>query len=441
MKMILSNKYMRINVLLLFTILMIFYVPAHADTNAGFMDDLLSQISNQAQGFRATFATAAISIYVMLVAIELALDTGQEMLRGSGVGKFAGMIIVRFFMMMVWIAIIKDPNIVTSVITQAMSLASDAGGVKDLTPSKTAGLGVVVFDKFMAAIKGTSFSLADPMLILFGLVILFVGFAIIVLFALMGLMFFITTVESTFVLAVGVIMLGFLGSTWTNQNGKAYISYVIAVSVKLIVTILLVSLIMNVTKGWAAKVASTTDLFALINVSIEIVLNAMVLLFLVMTIPALAASICTGVSTASLTGALAAGGAVMAAGGMLAAGAGMLADGFKGLSSKGMDPGDIDMDTGSPGGDGGGGSDGGPSESMSPQAESPAAPGSEGNEGGISSGENTGTGSLGTNGEKKGTNALSMLKNQTGKGIHSLKEAEGHTTVQPPSFSSKHSDF
>ena len=433
-------------ILLLLTVLICFSVSVHADTNAGFMDDLLNQISNQSNGFRTTFATAAISIYVALVAIELALDTGQEMLKGSSVSKFAGIIIVRFFMMMVWIAIIKDPNIVTSVIAQAMSLASDAGGAKDLTPSKTAGLGVLVFENFMIAIKGTSFSLTDPMIIIYGLVIIFVGLAIIVLFTLMGLMFFITKVESTFVLAVGVIMMGFLGSTWTNQNGKAYISYIIAVSVKLIVTILLVSLIINVTKGWADKVANTTDLFALINVSIGIVLDAMTLLFLVMTIPALAAGICTGVSTASLTSALAAGGAVLAAGAMLAAGAGNLADGFKSLGDKGMDPGGLDMDTGLPGdGDnGGGGSGGGASESMSPQAESPEAPGGDGQSGASEGGMSGGSDGVGgstqadSSGERKGKG---MFSTQAGNATRSLKEAEGHTTVQPPSFSSKHSDF
>jgi hypothetical protein len=269
--------------------------------------------------------------------------------------------------------------------------------------------------------------------------------SILILFLLMGLSFFLVKVESTFVISVGVIMLGFLGSTWTNQNGKAYITYILAVSIKLIVALLLFSLTQQMSMKWGTMIANAKDIFAMTNAAIAVLLQSAVLLFLVLQIPALAAGICTGVSTASLTGALAAGGAIMAAGGMLAAGAEMMGDGFKALGNKGMDPGDTDMDTGLPGGgDGDGGSGGGASENMSPQATSPEAPGMENgtSEGGMSGGgDNGGTGSLDTADEKKGTNPLSMLKNQTGKGVSALKEAEGHTTVQPPSFSSKHSDF
>lgn len=427
--------------LILFLTLMLSYMPVHADVSFGFMDDLVNKISNKAAGFRDTFATAAVSLYIGLSTIELALDTGQEMLKNGSGMKFIGIVIVRMSMMMIWIAIIKDPSFVTATINQALSLATEAGGVVvgNLTPSKTASLGVLIFENFINAVKDTKFSFWDGSLLLFGLVIIVVGFAVIVLFALMGIMFFITKVESTFVISVGVVMMGFLGSTWTSQNGKAYITYIIAVSIKLIVTILLISIIIDVTNDWATKVTAAKDLFSLVNVSVAILLDSMTLLFLVMTIPALAAGICTGVSTASLTGALAAGGAVLAAGAMLAAGAGNLADGIKALGNKGMDAGDTDMDTGESGG--GGGSSGGTTEEMAPAASSPEAPSSGGAEGGISGGESNSGGSQNSEssgGERQGAGLFSK---HAGNAVRSIKEAEGQTSVQPPSISSKHSDF
>lgn len=437
--MILHNKNIRVSILLLFMILLLVYIPAHADVSFGFMDDLVNKITNKAAGFRDVFATAAISLYMALVTIELALDTGQELLKGSNGMKFIGIIIVRMSMMMIWIAIIKDPSFVTASINQALSLATEAGGVavSNLTPSKTAGLGVLVFQNFMDAIHAAKFSLADPMTIVYGLIIIIIGFAVIILFALMGIMFFITKIESTFVIAVGVVMMGFLGSTWTSQNGKAYITYIIAVCIKLIVTILIISIVIDVTNDWATKVSNAAGLFELINVSVGIVLDSMTLLFLVMTIPALAAGICTGVSTASLTGALAAGGAVLAAGATLAAGAGSLADMFKSLGNKGMDPGDIDMDTGTPS-SGDDGSSGGATEDMAPKASSPEAPSSGEAEGGISGGESNSGNSESGGGERQGAGLFSK---HAGNATRLLKEAEGNTTVQPPSISSKHSEF
>ncbi|RTL11779.1 MAG: hypothetical protein EKK54_06180 [Neisseriaceae bacterium] len=429
----------------LFVVLLLFYIPAQADVSVGFMDDVLNTIKAQTNSFWDTFSTAAVSLYIILVTIELALDTGQEMLKGSNVSKFAGMIIVRFFMMMVWIAIIKDPSIVTSVLNQALALASKAGNVPaDLTPSGIAGRGPLIFDVFMYSLKGNTFNILDPTNILYGLLIIFTGMAILILFLLMGLSFFLVKVESTFVISVGVIMLGFLGSTWTSQNGKAYISYIIAVCIKLIVALLLFSITQQMSTQWGTMIANAKDIFAMTNAAIAVLLQSAVLLFLVLQIPALAAGICTGVSTASLTGALAAGGAIMAAGGVLAAGAGNLADGFKSLGNKGMDTGGLDMDTGLPGGgeDSGGGSGGSSSESMSPEATSPEAPGGDSttSEGGISGGGDSKIDSTqtGSSDRRKGEG---MLSKHAGNATRSLKEAEGHTTVQPPSFSSKHSDF
>lgn len=430
----------RIKYLLLFTIILL-YIPAYADTSAGFMDDVLNKITAQSTGFWDTFSTAAISLYMALVTIELALDTGQELLKGSSGMKFVGFIIVRMCMMMIWVAIIKDPSFVTATINQALALASQAGHVPaNITPSEIAGKGPLIFDVFVYAIRNQKFNLTDPSMILYGLIILFVGFAILILFLLMGVSFFLTKVESTFVISVGVIMLGFLGSTWTSQNGKAYITYVLAVCIKLIVALLLISIIQNMAQGWGTELSNATDLFKLINVAVSIALQATVALFLVLSIPALAAGICTGVSTASLTGALAAGGAVLAAGAMLAAGAGNLADGVKALGSKGMDTGDVDMDTGEAGG-GESASSGGATEEMAPEASSPEVPSSGEAEGGISGGEsnsgNSGNSESG-GGERQGAGLFSK---HAGNATRSLKEAEGQTSVQPPSISSKHSEF
>lgn len=432
-----KNQSVNIRSYLVLILLSMFYINnAYAAGSApipinGFMDLLYNKLVANNSIYQNAFIPAAQAIYAVLATWEIAFETGQRMLREGGAMKVAGIVIIRISVMLLWMALIANPDWVQLIIDQAVSLANNAGGSQNLTPSQVAGMGVDIFDAFIVGVKNTKFDLWDPKLIIFGLIIVFVGFSIIILFALIGILFFITKIEATFVLSIGILMLGFLGSDWTKQWGKSYISYIIAVSIKLIVTILMITSIQNVTNDWANQVNNAaTDIGQLLNVGIYIGLCTMVLFFLVLNIPPIAAGIMTGVSTAGLTNALAAGGAIMTAGAALVAGAGMAASGVMNAAKEhGIDPGNINMDTGLPDTTTGG--------NMAPDASSsPPAPLSNGAEGGIGSGQETNNG--GGNGQSNSKNGSGNPASKMGASAYKhMENTEGSTSVNPPSMGSK----
>ena len=415
----------------------------------GLMDELLNQITSKNATYQLVFAPAAKSLYAGLVTLEIAFDTGERMLKEGGAMKVIGVILVRMVVMLIWFAMIDNPDWVQQIMEQAKSLASSAGGINSAktTPSSISGMGVTLFDGFMVRVNEIEFSFWDGKLVIYGLVILFVGLATVILFVLTGLMYFITQVEASMVLSVGILMLGFLGSSWTKQWGQAFMTYIVAVSVKLIVTLILVSLVQTIASTWAAKMAGANDIGAVVNVAIYIFLGAGILLFLVMNIPAIAAGIVTGVSTASLGGAMAAGGAIMAAGAMVAAGAGALANGGKNLAGSAIEKGGALPSGDSGGGDSGGGSQ--PDSSMgSDGASSPDAPsggdsGGGETQGGISGGGDSGSGKSSDNTakDKPDTSRGDKAKSLGSTAFNHLQSTEGSTSVSPPSMSSKNSEF
>ena len=427
------------------------------------MDELLNQITSKNATYQLVFAPAAKSLYAGLVTLEIAFDTGERMLKEGGAMKVVGIILVRMVVMLIWFAMIDNPDWVQQILDQAKSLAGSAGGINTAktTPSSVAGMGIDLFDGFMLKVKEQKFSLTDIKIILFGLLILFVGLGMIILFVLTGLMYFITQVEASMVLSVGILMLGFLGSSWTKQWGQAFMTYIVAVCIKIIVTLILISIMQTITSTWAGKITAAPAFGDLLNVAIYILLGAGIMLFLVMNIPAIAAGIVTGVSTASLGGAMAAGGAIMAAGAMVAAGAGALANGGKNLANSAIEKGGA-LPSGDSGGGGSGGDSGGGSQpdlSMcSDGASAPNAPsgvdsgssdsGSSDSGGGETQGGISGGGDSGSS---KSSDATAKDKPDTSRGdkakslgstaFNHLQSTEGSTSVSPPSMSSKHSEF
>lgn len=309
----------------------------------GFMDELLHKLTGNNSLYFAVFVPAAKALYAGLVTIEIAFDTGIRMLKDGGPMKVIGVLIVRICVLLLWFAILDNPNWIQSVVDQALSLTSRVGGASNqITPSYLAGLGVQFFDSFMSKIDSADFSLVHMNNIIFGLVAVFVGLSIVVLFTMIGIIFFIAKVETTMVLSIAVILIGFLGSTWTSNWGKSYIAHVVAVSLKLSVMMILIGLIPDATASWPNKIINSGEDFGtLLNVAVYIALCALVLFFLVMSVPSMLAGMITGVSTVTISGGLDKGSTIATAGSTFASGVSAFANGarnnFNNAGSSGSD--------------------------------------------------------------------------------------------------------
>lgn len=323
---------LRIKILLLIGVVL-FIPQVYADTTPvnGFMDEILRKLTNNNAVYTNIFIPAAKTLYATLVTIEIAFDTGIRMLKDGGPMKIIGILLVRIIMLLFWFNILEHPDWIQTIVDQAVALTSKVGGASNqITPSHIAGLGIQYFDSFMAKIRATNFDMTQMNNFVFSLVTILTGLSIVVLFTIIGIIFFIAKVETTMVLSIAVILLGFLGSSWTSQWGKSYIAHVIAVSLKLAVMMIMIGIIPDVTESWPNKIASAGDDFGtLLNVAVYIALCAMVLCFLTMSIPSLIASMITGVNTVSITGGFTSGGTVAASGGAISAGVSAFANGAR----------------------------------------------------------------------------------------------------------------
>jgi len=143
---------------------------------------------------------------------------------------------------------------------------------------------------------------------------------IVMLYGLMAAFVLLVFVETYFVTAAGVVLLGFGGNQWTNDYAIRYLTYCLSVGMKLFVTLLIVGLGEQLIHSWALGTSdwgAIGTVFSLIGVLILLVV-------LVWMLPNIIQGVVNGSSLSSGAGSF---GAVAAVGGGMAAGAGAMAAG------------------------------------------------------------------------------------------------------------------
>lgn len=290
----------------------------------GFMDILYNDIVGNTSAYQAVFAPAAQSLLISLSLGEFVWDTSIRVLKGADSAKIVAFVMVRIVSIGFVYYFIANPDWVAKIIAQGQEWASQAGGMSaSTTPSEIAGTGVKAVEAMMEAVKQDNSDIWSGFRNLIeGIIVAGSGVAIMVLFLLIGLQYLITLIESTIVVSIGFVMLGFLGSAWTKQFGKNYISYIIAVSIKLMVTLMICSVVLKESQNWTSLINDAhQDLGLLLNVGFQIIIDSIVLLVVVRNIPAYAAGIISGVSTADASSVISSAAAVMMGAAAMLAGA------------------------------------------------------------------------------------------------------------------------
>lgn len=290
----------------------------------GFMDILYNDIVGNTSAYQSVFAPAARSLLISLSLGEFVWDTSIRVLKGADSAKIVAFVMVRIVSIGFVYYFIANPDWVAKIIAQGQEWASQAGGMSaSTTPSEIAGTGVKAVGAMMEAVKQDNSDMWSGFRNLIeGIIVAGSGVAIMVLFLLIGLQYLITLIESTIVVSIGFVMLGFLGSAWTKQFGKNYISYIIAVSIKLMVTLMICSVVLKESQNWTSLINDAhQDLGLLLNVGFQIIIDSIVLLVVVRNIPAYAAGIISGVSTADASSVISSAAAVMMGAAAMLAGA------------------------------------------------------------------------------------------------------------------------
>ncbi|MBP9741776.1 MAG: P-type conjugative transfer protein TrbL [Burkholderiales bacterium] len=420
----------------------------------GFMNKMLNDLMGSTSTWHTVFVPAATSLFLFLSATEFSFDTGVRLLHGGEPGKMLGFAVLRLLMVALFLYFVKNVDWVYQIIAQYKEWAYQAGGLTaGYGPSEIAGIGVEIASDFFSAVT-LSYTdvLKEPGLILLGIVSVFAGFCIMAAFGWAALQLFCIYVEFYLVINAGIINLGFLGSSWTRDMGKKYFTYIIAVGTKLLVGLLVVAAVKDETGMWASQVlAHKNDFNAMLNTMAMLMVDSLMVAVMVSSIPAYAAGVITGVSTASANQAFSAGMAMTGAMGMTVGaaaggafmlyGAGKSATGaaIDALRNRGTGTGDM-----SPGGS----SPTPPSGSDSPDSGNSSAQPSPDAQAGIGSGSSlTGSSSMTNSSSNKpsaaqrGMSTLGKSKNMAGSAVRHWHNTQTSGHVSPPDLRGKHLDF
>ena len=177
---------------------------------------------------------------------------------------------------------------IPAVINSFVQVGVDAGGMPALNPGEIISAGIGLATQMLAA----SFNLGllyNPASLVVNLVS---AFGVWLAFLLIALQLLLTLIESYIVTGAGVFLLGFAAFRGTAMISKRYLSYVIAVGIKLFVLYLVLGAGMTLADMWAALI--TNESMAAYKVPLAVLSAAICYGIVVWHIPSVAASAISG---------------------------------------------------------------------------------------------------------------------------------------------------
>ncbi|MDN7954031.1 P-type conjugative transfer protein TrbL [Burkholderia multivorans] len=265
------------------------------------MNGLLREIHEASNAWTGRLQGYATHLLVGLAVIQLVLQFMPLVFKQAEIGETIGEMVRTILVVGFFFALIEHgTEWVGAVVNSFRQAGASAAGLptEKLMPGDMFALAVEFSEKIM----NSGMSILSP--ITSGVIAL--GAIIVLLcFAFIAALIFVTLVEAYVVINGSVLLFGFGSLRFTREYAIAPLRYGVAVGVKLFVLTLLVGLIMTAAAGWSAKYANDqASLLTLVGLSL-------VCAYLTRTIPELMGGMISGVSM----------GGGHAIGGMAAAGA------------------------------------------------------------------------------------------------------------------------
>jgi P-type conjugative transfer protein TrbL len=300
-----------------FLLLSVVSITAEAglgDSIGGAVNDMQGKFQDAISIWVSPLQEIAKWLLLSLAVISYSWSAAFMVLRGADIQEFSAEFVrlVMFTGFFYWL-INEAPSLTGSVVNGWIYVAGQAGGT-----TTSPNVGSIIQSGFNTA--ELIFKSDESLIPLVGAL---GGIIIIVMYALIAAKILFVVLEMYTVTAAGVILLGFGGNQWTGDYARRYITYTMAVGMKLFVMYLIVAtgnnLITSLVSGIDPK--SAPDIFSLIGILI-------VFQVLIWQIPDTVRAMLSGASigsaansaaaAASSAGSAMAGAAVGAAGGSLA---------------------------------------------------------------------------------------------------------------------------
>lgn len=291
-------------------------LSAHADTRI--MDNIAQDYRNASIGWSGTLLGFANRLFALLALIELAWSAAVWVMDKNEFQSFFTAVAKKIMWIGIFYALLLNgPVWIPAIIDSFVDAGAAAGGGSGLSPTDVFNTGIMNAATLVSGMSALDI-LKDPAMVMFG------GLSAIIIvlaFTVIAGQLLIALVESYIAISAGILFLGFGGSRWTTDFVQKFIGYAVATGVKLFMLYLIISIGNTAAVTWAPMLtnalgAASGDKF---NAILTVMGGSVLLAFMAMQIPAMAASMLAGSPTLTAGGAAATGAAIGA--GMIGAGA------------------------------------------------------------------------------------------------------------------------
>ena len=260
------------------------------------LDGIQQQFANATGGWFETIFPYAQKLFFALVVIELTWAAILWVLDRDDPSSVIGSLLKKVVAVGLFYAILLNADVwIPAVLNSFIGIGAAASGLAELTPSGVLSQGIDLAAKMLEPLGLLGFLSATIASIIGGLAALGVVFA----FGIIAAQLLLTNVESYIVVGGGVLLLGFAGSRWTADIASRYLSYAVAIGIKLFSLYLIIGIGNSLAGQWGELLLLPE---ATLNprVYFQILGGALAYMMLAWYIPSLAASLYTGTVALSL---------------------------------------------------------------------------------------------------------------------------------------------
>ena len=292
-----------------------FSVQVRADT--GILDNIALTYKTAATGWTGTLLTYANRLFMLLATIELAWSFIVWALDKNEFQSFISAIAKKIMWIGIFYALLLNgPTWIPLIIDSFVDAGSAAGGSAGLSPSEVFTTGLENSATMLEGIKNMSLWDDFASIVIAGLSAILIVLA----FAVIAGQLLVALVESYIAISAGLLFLGFGGSRWTTDFVQKFIGYAVATGVKLFMLYLIIGIGNTQAQTWKTMLATIgTPGVPVFNIILTVLGGSVLLMFMAIQIPAMAASMLAGSPT--LTAGAAAATAGMVGAGIVGAGA------------------------------------------------------------------------------------------------------------------------
>jgi type IV secretion system protein TrbL len=266
------------------------------------LTDLVNAFQGATSGWFAALFPIARNLFFTLAAIEIVWAASWWVIERDDPSQIFVEFLKRVIAIGFFLAVLTFADVWIPAIIDGFAAAGQlAGGLPELNPSTVIDQGIAVSSTLISSISlaGWFSSPGGNLVAAVSALLCFLAFVVI------AGQLALTLIEMYVIIGGGVLLLGFAGSRWTIPFAERYLSYAVAVGIKLFVLYLVIGVGTAFAASWGATLTaagtSPSDLFAILGASL-------VYMIVAWQIPSFASSLIAGsvnltLGTAVYTGA------------------------------------------------------------------------------------------------------------------------------------------